>query len=849
MAWASNQWHQVVLNYNSTNSSLYIDGQAMVTNGAGVTCYPGSAIRAIGFRIGSDASGNSQARGAFDELNTFNYRLDVDDDGDGLSNLQEYQLGTDPNNPDTDADGRTDWQEFYDTTAPLNPAIQATWAIVADVPGDVLGTNATFWWSQTNSYVLTNSPGSGAYLGIWMTNGAVYYTVLNGESNAVYSLFGAYSTDGPWSRISLMRTGAVYVLHDTNQFNPLSNQSFYALGISQDSDGDGLPDMYEELVSNTDPAMADSDENGITDSSEYVNFKGLTKLQAFAAQSAPAQVATPVFSPAIGYAARTNIITCATPGVTIHYTTDGSDPTESSPVTYSGMAVWMDKPMTLKANAWKSGMTPSGIQAATYMVGKVVMGAVHSLALRSDGSVWSWGPLGGGLQGSGTFDCSATVYRGPWPVDNPNFKDVVDIAAGFHFSMALKKDGTVWCWGTLDGTCGSVQWQPTEVMVGGSPLSGVVQIAAGWKHCAALKADGTVWVWNQGSTPTELKVTTSTYLNTVKSIAAGRTLAGQDFTISLKSDGTVWRSVGAASPGLSTQVTALTGTIKTISTYLNQSYALRSDGKAWRWVDNGAPSQLVGYQGTILSDVVTVGGGADFGVTLDGSSYPFYTIFMRTDGTIWTCGDYDFYHVLGVGQEFVGQTIAKYRRIDPSTDHYFQDKHVVQIFTGARDTGVWTDDGSIWTWGDNYYFEFGMGPNVPYSSPTPTKAIFTDGYNLLIPSVQSNVDSDGDGLPDWKESQLGTDPNNRDSNGDGIPDAASLFAGISPIDMDVDGDGIPNATEILNGTNPFSADTDGDGVADGLDVYPLDPTRSAAQALSTTQPTITVTIPVNAILQ
>ena len=43
--------------------------------------------------------------------------------------------------------------------------------------------------------------------------------------------------------------------------------------------------------------------------------------------------------------------------------------------------------------------------------------------------------------------------------------------------------------------------------------------------------------------------------------------------------------------------------------------------------------------------------------------------------------------------------------------------------------------------------------------------------------------------------------------------------------LDSDGDGISDTDEIRNGTNPFLADTDGDGVSDGLDAFPLDPSR------------------------
>ncbi|MGI6460668.1 MAG: chitobiase/beta-hexosaminidase C-terminal domain-containing protein [Candidatus Hydrogenedentales bacterium] len=80
-------------------------------------------------------------------------------------------------------------------------------------------------------------------------------------------------------------------------------------------------------------------------------------------------VATPKFAPSPGKysSAQSVAITCATPGATIRYTVDGSTPTESSTVYSSPVSITSTK--TLKAKAWKSGMTASGVQSGDYIIG------------------------------------------------------------------------------------------------------------------------------------------------------------------------------------------------------------------------------------------------------------------------------------------------------------------------------------------------------------------------------------------------------------------------------------------------------------------------------------------------
>src|SRR5207245_172507 len=80
------------------------------------------------------------------------------------------------------------------------------------------------------------------------------------------------------------------------------------------------------------------------------------------------RVATPAFSPGGGtYTGSVTVsISDATSGATIHYTTDGSTPTTSSPV-YGG-ALTFTQTTTLKAMAAASGMTNSTVASATYTI-------------------------------------------------------------------------------------------------------------------------------------------------------------------------------------------------------------------------------------------------------------------------------------------------------------------------------------------------------------------------------------------------------------------------------------------------------------------------------------------------
>jgi hypothetical protein len=83
----------------------------------------------------------------------------------------------------------------------------------------------------------------------------------------------------------------------------------------------------------------------------------------------------------------------------------------------------------------------------------------------------------------------------------------------------------------------------------------------------------------------------------------------------------------------------------------------------------------------------------------------------------------------------------------------------------------------------------------------PTELIFKDGFET--PPPDPFEDSDGDGLTDEVEAQLGTDPNDPDSDDDGLTDGDEVHQhGTDPKNADTDGDGFSDKDEVDGGSDP-----------------------------------------------
>ncbi len=184
----------------------------------------------------------------------------------------------------------------------------------------------------------------------------------------------------------------------------------------------------------------------------------------------------------------------------------------------------------------------------------VSAGAYHTLVLKDDGTVWAWGMSYFGQLGDGTQSDSQTPVQVKGLDGNQNLTDIIAIAAGEVHSIALKSDGTVWAWGGNTGKLGNNTNfnSPTPVQVlglgGEGILTEIIAIAANRDHSVAIKSDGTVWAWGdnrygqlgdntQTNRSTPIKVVNSGGNDVLKNVTA--IAVGLYHTLAIKYDGTI----------------------------------------------------------------------------------------------------------------------------------------------------------------------------------------------------------------------------------------------------------------------------------------------------------------------
>jgi alpha-tubulin suppressor-like RCC1 family protein len=222
-------------------------------------------------------------------------------------------------------------------------------------------------------------------------------------------------------------------------------------------------------------------------------------------------------------------------------------------------------------------------------------GLIHSAAIRTDGTLWTWGSANAGQTGH-----NDTVARSS-PTQVGALTNWAAIEPCFNGFVALKTDGTLWSWGTPvpDGTSGIIKSSPVQI---GSDTDWAT-ISGGNGHRGAIKTGGELYLWGNDGYGVLGQNTTNVHMSSPVQVGALTNWAflacGNSFNLVVKTDGTLWAwgigfrgalgkgdEVARSSP---VQVGSLTTWSQaSASEYQYSSAAIKTDGTLWRWGENNA---------------------------------------------------------------------------------------------------------------------------------------------------------------------------------------------------------------------------------------------------------------------
>jgi len=185
----------------------------------------------------------------------------------------------------------------------------------------------------------------------------------------------------------------------------------------------------------------------------------------------------------------------------------------------------------------------------------VYAGEEHTVAVRTDGSLWAWGSNSAGQLGNGE-EGRANMILSPTRIGTDN--NWASVSAGAFHTVAVRTDGTLWAWGSNQfgqlgnggGGDGDRSLNPIQVGAAANWASSSVGIG----HTLAVGRDGSLWVWgwnqdgqlgdgttNVRSTPVRIGTDTNwTSVATNQGFASSMGGLTRSFSVATKADGSIW---------------------------------------------------------------------------------------------------------------------------------------------------------------------------------------------------------------------------------------------------------------------------------------------------------------------
>jgi len=412
-------------------------------------------------------------------------------------------------------------------------------------------------------------------------------------------------------------------------------------------------------------------------------------------------------------------LSTTTPGARIHYTLDGSEPTEASPEYGTDKnsfhdgepSLWIDTTVTVKARAFATNRVPGRILTQAYQLALPVAvsgGADHSLFLLSDGSLWGAG---------------SNLHHAFSPLANDAFLEpikiadsVVEMSAGREFSVWIKKDGSLWGIGANDSGNLGVGTQ-VDAVVPVLIRKQVSKVAAfAWRRILVLDQNADLWgagdnYYGQiGSGSTRFESSLVKVASDVHSFGGG-----EAHTYFLKRDGTLWAMgapwncrLGFWSDTISVVPTLARSDVQWIAEKVgNTSFAMDKSGALMAFGDNTYGAMGTGDTQAIVPPRRLVELESKGSIVSIASH--FHTLALTASGDVWGSGMNDYQQAF----PSASQAILSPQKLMTN---------VKTIAAGLTSSFAITKSGELYVWGNNQWGQLGL--NTVGIQATPARVKF-----------------------------------------------------------------------------------------------------------------------------
>lgn len=672
-----------------------------------------------------------------------------DADGDGLTNLQEFLAGTDPFLADTDGDGMSDDWEVANNSDPL----------VANGNGNSDGDD----YSNLEEFIYGLNPnqvdpaatvaaGDGHTL-ILRADGTVWAVGRNDDGQLGVGTTTTLNSVAPVSSLSGIKAIAAAGSHSLALKNDGTVWAWgrNALGELGDSTQTGrtTPVQVSGLTNIVAIAAGYYHNLAIKDDGTLwawgFNDEGQVGDGTVDTRTVPVQLSGMIGIKAIAAGFKYSLALMADNTVKAwgHNGSgqlgDGTRSQRLAPVAVSGLSgvktvvaghqssaalkidgtvfAWGDNSMGQLGNETTPGeLTPMAVSVVGIDVKEISAGYAHLLAVKKDGTIWTWGYSSSGQ----TLDGKLSEYS--LPAEVPSLRNIRHAAAGEHHSVFLKSDGTVVSAGlNSDGQVGD----GTTALISGAQegvLRGVRAASAKIDHSLFAKRDGSVWAtgrneYGQIGDGTLLSRETPVPVEGLTEVVD--VAAGVNHSLALKADGTVWawgfNADGRLGDATTTQRVAPVQSQTSSGAFTNakgvwagdaHSLILKADGTLWGFGGNHF-GQLGDGTNSDRTTAVSVLGLAGVKTVAIGE---VHNLALRNDGTVWSWG-YNGHGELGLGSGVTGN-INQAQQIPTLSG-------VTAIVAGGNHSLALKSDGTVWAWGYNSAGQ--LGASTPTASSTPTQ--------------------------------------------------------------------------------------------------------------------------------